>query len=225
MILVIEYSTPVASLALGDGTRNFSRSWSREKRGGEQLTPNIEALLEDAGLQVSAISKIVVSGGPGSFTGIRLAVSAARALAYVLSVPVALVDSLSAVAYSCEPSLKEVTVLTNAFGNSVYYGRFANVNGLWNLCEGPQHIPLSEASRYLANSTFVAGDAAEELKLTANPDFGHKLKQDSRAVSYPNATKVLQAILDQGLALEWKSWESLTPLYIKRSGAEEKHRS
>lgn len=233
MILVLEYSTPVASLAIGDGTQIFSRSWSREKRSGEQLTPNIEALLNEAGLKVSDISKIVVSGGPGSFTGIRLAVSAARALAYVLKTPVALIDSLSAIAVSSEASLGELTVLSNAFGNSVYYASFkasassqgSAVQEHWRMTKGPLHVPISELSSLIGSKTVVAGDALSELNLLAHPQFGMHLTQDHRAATHPNATKVLHSVLDQGLAFQWKTWETLSPLYIKRSGAEEKHGS
>ncbi len=64
----------------------------------QNLTPQIETILRNNGLSIGDVTAIAVSHGPGSFTGIRIGVSTARALAQVLNIPCIPVSSLEALA-------------------------------------------------------------------------------------------------------------------------------
>lgn len=64
----------------------------------QNLTPQISQILQDSALQIGDIGAIAVSHGPGSFTGIRIGVSTARALAQILDIPCIAVSSLEALA-------------------------------------------------------------------------------------------------------------------------------
>ena len=64
----------------------------------QNLTPQISKVLADAGLSIDDVSAIAVSHGPGSFTGIRIGVSTARALSQVKGIPCVPVSSLEALA-------------------------------------------------------------------------------------------------------------------------------
>ena len=64
----------------------------------QNLTPQIGQVLSDAGITVDDLSAIAVANGPGSFTGIRIGVSTARALSQVKGVPCVPVSSLEALA-------------------------------------------------------------------------------------------------------------------------------
>ena len=97
--LALDTSTSQGGVAVLEGERVLSRIvWSREKSHSEFLTPNIETCLRDAGLEVRALDRIAVGRGPGSFTGIRVAINAARALAYALSKPVFTFDTMEILA-------------------------------------------------------------------------------------------------------------------------------
>ncbi len=65
----------------------------------ERLIPEIQTLFEKAGKNVKELSAVAVGVGPGSFTGVRIALSAARGLGLALGVPVYGVSSLEAYAY------------------------------------------------------------------------------------------------------------------------------
>jgi tRNA threonylcarbamoyladenosine biosynthesis protein TsaB len=100
LILNIETATKNCSVALAkDGqtiaireiaTQNFSHA--------EKLHVFIEELLEETNLKLQDLSAIAASQGPGSYTGLRIGVSAAKGLCYALSIPLIAVDTLELLA-------------------------------------------------------------------------------------------------------------------------------
>lgn len=94
MILCLETATPVCSVALCDRAGIISVRESRENKShATQLTVFIEEMLEEAGIKASELEAVAVSKGPGSFTGLRIGVSAAKGIAYGGSVPLIGVDT------------------------------------------------------------------------------------------------------------------------------------
>ena len=104
LILNIETATKNCSVALAkDGqtiaireiaTQNFSHA--------EKLHVFIEELLEETNLKLQDLSAIAASQGPGSYTGLRIGVSAAKGLCYALSIPLIAVDTLELLARKIE---------------------------------------------------------------------------------------------------------------------------
>lgn len=88
----------------------------------ERLFPALGELLERAGAAYADLTRIVVTTGPGSFTGLRIGLSAARGLALALSIPVVGVPSLTALSLS---ATGPVTVLLDARRGEAYVQRFA----------------------------------------------------------------------------------------------------
>jgi len=100
-ILNIETATNVCSVALGKDGQLLSIKESAEERShASQLTVLIQEVLGEAGLGVSDLNAIAVSKGPGSYTGLRIGVSAAKGLCYSLDIPLIAVDTLQAMANS-----------------------------------------------------------------------------------------------------------------------------
>ena len=60
----------------------------RETGHAERLMPMIESVMHGAGLRFSSINRIAVTLGPGSFTGLRIGIAAARALGLAANIPV-----------------------------------------------------------------------------------------------------------------------------------------
>ena len=100
LILNIETATKNCSIALAKeaktiaireiATQNFSHA--------EKLHVFIEELFAETNLKLQDLSAIAVSQGPGSYTGLRIGVSAAKGLCYALSVPLIAVDTLELLA-------------------------------------------------------------------------------------------------------------------------------
>lgn len=100
MLLAFDTTQDVCSVALLDGAGvplgNIRRQMSRGH--AEALIPMIEEALSDIGAKMVSIDRLAVTIGPGTFTGVRVGVSAARGLALALKVPVAGITTLEMLA-------------------------------------------------------------------------------------------------------------------------------
>ena len=94
LTLAFDTATDVATAALGRDGAVLGERRSRAVR----ILEDVERLLADAGLRAEEIDAIVVGTGPGSYTGLRMGLITARTLAFSLSVPVAGVSTLDALA-------------------------------------------------------------------------------------------------------------------------------
>ena len=103
-ILAIETTGPFGSVALVSEEENKcvvlgEMTSADEMNHLKDLLPQASRLLESAGVKKSELTHIAVSAGPGSFTGIRIGVSTARALAQALDIPCVSVPTLDAFLY------------------------------------------------------------------------------------------------------------------------------
>lgn len=92
----------------------------------QNLTPQIEQVIKESGIALADLDVIAVSHGPGSFTGIRIGVSTARALSQILGTPCAAVSSLEALALNAAPMDSGVLVcpMLDARRNQIYGGGY-----------------------------------------------------------------------------------------------------
>jgi tRNA threonylcarbamoyladenosine biosynthesis protein TsaB len=95
-IVCIETSTKACSIALFRGTELLAHRLEipEEFRHAERLHPLLDELMKEAKLQYSELGAIAISRGPGSYTGLRIGVSAAKGLAYALDLPFIAIDTL-----------------------------------------------------------------------------------------------------------------------------------
>lgn len=100
MLLAFDTTLDICSVALLDDqgalAAHIAKSMSRGH--AEALVPMIDEALQQAGASMDAISRIAVTTGPGTFTGVRVGVSAARGFALALKLPVAGITSLEMLA-------------------------------------------------------------------------------------------------------------------------------
>lgn len=125
LILAFDTSAAHCAAALLFGGQNDGRVWLKseamEKGQAERLMPLISDLLAEAGVVLADVTAIAVGIGPGNFTGVRIAVAAARGLALGLGVPAIGVTRLEALAYGLP---RPVTVVEDARRGEVYVQRF-----------------------------------------------------------------------------------------------------
>lgn len=90
MILAIKTDMPEAELYLCDakGTILATRQWTAHRELSDTIFVKINELFEEAESSLSDITVVAVFKGPGSFTGLRIGVAVANALAYALQIPV-----------------------------------------------------------------------------------------------------------------------------------------
>jgi tRNA threonylcarbamoyladenosine biosynthesis protein TsaB len=107
-ILCIETSTTVCSVCVTADDKILSH---KEINNGfshaENLHVFIEDILKEANLSIKQINAVAVSKGPGSYTGLRIGVSAAKGLCYALQIPLISIDTLQSMAYAVSHSKNE----------------------------------------------------------------------------------------------------------------------
>lgn len=170
ILLAIDTSGSGCFAAIHDSDRNVTLGIAGEEIGrghAERLMDFIDVALEKAGVELSAVERIAVTIGPGSFTGIRVGVAAARGLSLALGVPAVGVSTLAAIAaahLSGHPAMP-VFVAIDAKRGEAYCQAFA-ADG--SAITAPLILPLEEArSAAEASRGVVIGSAAPLLAGTA----------------------------------------------------------
>ncbi|MCB0685470.1 MAG: tRNA (adenosine(37)-N6)-threonylcarbamoyltransferase complex dimerization subunit type 1 TsaB [Saprospiraceae bacterium] len=99
MILCLETSAAICSVALTDQGHLISLKESKSPNDhASMILKHVDACLGEAGTQLDQLEAIAISQGPGSFTGLRVGVSAAKGLCFALDLPMIAISTLAALA-------------------------------------------------------------------------------------------------------------------------------
>ena len=142
-----------AALLLPDG-RVLTRLEPMEKGQAERLMPLLEELLREAGLGWSDLTRLAVGTGPGNFTGVRIAVAAARGLALGLGIPAVGITRLEALAFGLP---RPITVVEDARRGEVYVQGFGTETSEALLLDGSDLAHVVETAHVTGSA---AGPAA-----------------------------------------------------------------
>jgi tRNA threonylcarbamoyladenosine biosynthesis protein TsaB len=210
-LLAIDTSRGACSAAVYDGETRFAlaRESAPMQRGhAEALAPIVKRLLGEVEGGASSLGKIAVAVGPGSFTGLRIGVAMARAMALTLDIPVVGVSTLIAYAGPMldDPRPGVIASVIEAGHGQVY---FHLIDSKAKQIFSPRLISLRDAVRAIGGSTArIVGDAAGLLAEEARRA---GLDVDASAGSnYPD----IVAIARVGLAADPGAWPA-RPFYVK----------
>ena len=222
-ILALETSAKSVSAAVVEnGTVLCSAYQNTGLTHSRTLMPLVDGMLRAADLQMSDMELIAVAQGPGSFTGLRIGVSAAKGLAWTLDVPCCGVSTLLAMAQNLRHTEATVICAMDARRNQVYNALFRAKDGvLERLCDD-RAIGLAELAEELKNDDslkFVVGDGAK-LCYTYLQQQGIACRMAPTALVMQNAVGV--GLAAEELAAEGKtvSAHELVPVYLRLSQAE-----
>lgn len=129
-LLLFDCTDSRLSVALQVGDQVYSQTQNQPRQQSLHLLPTIEQLLSQAGLTLEHLDAIACTCGPGSFTGIRIVVSAAQGLAYGVGCRLIPLSSLKALAFQSqvikEPQLNSIQVIAmlDARMGGVYWASF-----------------------------------------------------------------------------------------------------
>jgi tRNA threonylcarbamoyladenosine biosynthesis protein TsaB len=220
LILAIDTSGKSGGITLAEGNQQSFRVLGASPIAGgtfsAQLVPVIASLLEKYGFTAKDIGGFAVASGPGSFTGLRVGLSAVKGLAEVLAKPIAAVSLLEALATLSEKPGRVAAAL-DAGRAEVFCGLYqvstegaSRINE--NLLSHPEFLQQLNNDE-LANS--ITSDASlAELASAAHA------KVQIKVVDRPGSTMIAQIGLKKLLAGETVSGEALDANYIRRSDAE-----
>lgn len=223
MYLGIETSSDVSSVAVMDDQRLIGElTVQAGLTHSEQLVPHIELLLKQSGVAKTALTGIAVSIGPGSFTGLRIGMGTAKALAYALNIPLLGVMTMDGIAHNFWQFSGVLAIMVDAQKKNVYEGRYRWVNGKLVCEQEPTVKTRDEALKALAaldEPVILAGDGIIKFGHTL-ADYGPNLQLASPALRIPKASGVLLAAMPRFLAEAPDEAAHVVPYYIRRSEAE-----
>ncbi|MDF5751471.1 tRNA (adenosine(37)-N6)-threonylcarbamoyltransferase complex dimerization subunit type 1 TsaB [Spongiactinospora sp. TRM90649] len=126
LVLAFDTATPAVTAALHDGERVLAASTAIDaRRHGELLVPAVQAILGDSGVTPADLTAIVAGTGPGPYTGLRVGLVTAQALATAVGVPAYGLCTLDALAF--ESGLDApFLVATDARRKEVFWARYAD---------------------------------------------------------------------------------------------------
>jgi tRNA threonylcarbamoyl adenosine modification protein YeaZ len=214
LTLALSASTRTASVALLSGSDTFSLENPIPRKHSEFLNSALAELLKKSGAEISDIGAVRLDRGPGSFTGERAAVSFAKTLAYSFKIPILATTSLEVLlAQSPEPALAILDAHRNLF-----YAQFSQDPPLQ-----PQLLSLTSLDVLIGehpdSSLFhVAADCGDALRAGLSASSQRRINFGANQICYPKAETLLRS---DRLNFEKFDWNSLFPLYIRLSSAEE----
>lgn len=167
-ILNLETSAKDCSVALGkNGECLFSSKSEGEWKHSREITLLIRQTIEESGLTIDQLSAVAVSSGPGSYTGLRVGTSAAKAMAFAMDIPLIAVETLKLIAAPYrEQALKEKNIIIpviDARRDEVYYqiydASLKALNEASNLVIEPDSL-----DEFAGKNNIICGDAAEKAE-------------------------------------------------------------
>ncbi len=163
-ILALETSAVCASVAVTEDEKLIAQSFQRSGlTHSATLMPMVSDLLKNAGLRLEDMDAIAVAAGPGSFTGVRIGVAAAKGLAWPGDKPCAPCSTLESMAWPLAHLDGEICAVMDARRNQVYAARFLAEGGkLTRLSEdGAVSLDgLAEQAKISGKTQILVGDGA-----------------------------------------------------------------
>ena len=225
LILALDTSAKPVSCALADGEKVIAEFYANSGLTHSQtLMPMIENLLNVAGKSVSQLDAIAVNVGPGSFTGVRIGVSAAKGIAFTHQIPCISVSTLESMAEKTSVfSDAVICCLMDARCQQVYSALFEkDGEGNVNRLSDDEALTMAEmAARLLAlgRPVILVGDGSE-MCYRVWKDTIPNVYLAPAAVRYQSAaaTAVIAArLFADGQVV---SAEELQPMYLRLPQAE-----
>ena len=218
-VLILETSAKVGQAALGTGEAVLAEARLEEgRRRASDLTLAVQTLLQVQGWRARDLTAVVVGLGPGSYTGLRVGLASAKALAYASGCDFFGVETFAAIATQVPSSVDQLSVVGDGLQGKVFerlYERRA-AHG-W---EPVGKLRLLDGSVWLAGlekGTVVSGPAAEAYAARI------PLGVECTAAEYrePHPQSLLLAAIRFPWAVTRDMWRA-EPFYLRGSSAEEK---
>ncbi|MES2677959.1 MAG: tRNA (adenosine(37)-N6)-threonylcarbamoyltransferase complex dimerization subunit type 1 TsaB [Pseudomonadota bacterium] len=163
-ILAFDTTNSTLSVAIAfDKKLIAQKNILENNKHSEMLIPVIEECLRQAEIWYQDLDAIAFTNGPGSFTGIRVGYSCAKALAIATSLPVIAVSSLEVIAYSYLGEGKKILVVNDARLEEFFIQEFVIKNGQLKPSFEPMMIKVEELKDFLPKEKFVLAGSAKNM--------------------------------------------------------------
>jgi tRNA threonylcarbamoyladenosine biosynthesis protein TsaB len=220
-LLLIETSGRIGEVAVAEGpTILAARRLDQARRHARDLAPAVAELLKEQAWRPHQLDAIIVSRGPGSYTGLRVGIVSAQILAYAAGCAVLAVDTFAAIARQAPAGVDRLAILADAQQDKVYVQYYTQTE--------PGKAWQSQSSlQILAMNNFLAQhDPATWFTGPALHIWAERLPPELRSLEQQHWDPQVGSLLEAGLS-RWFVGERddpwrLEPLYARPSAAEEK---
>ena len=217
-ILAFDTATDACTVALRHGDNTLSLHQHKPRQQAALLLPAIDQLMAEAGISPSQLDGVVFGRGPGSFTGLRIAASAAQGIAFGADVGVIGVSTLAAIAQGCirNTNANDVLVLLDARLSEVYCARYQrDESGLAVSKTDEQLLAPSNLTSMISTGTplSIVGSGVAEYREAIEPQLHDQVTLlDDYA---PQAIDLIALAMPDIDAGQWRPPEAALPVYIR----------
>jgi tRNA threonylcarbamoyladenosine biosynthesis protein TsaB len=212
MILAIDTSGQNLGLALAiNGECNHSLLLKPGLKHGEILQNTVAELIQKAGVDFGKLTAIASTLGPGSFTGLRIGLAAAKAYSYALNIPLTGISTLESAAYAIANAPRPVVVLFDAKRNEIYWAAFDCSRDIPVRLTPDTVGPIEQLQELADNEAIFFGPQSLEGLIKQQFGVADYRANDDFNLAIPAALSGEQDI-KRGLQLERNE---LTPIYLR----------
>jgi tRNA threonylcarbamoyladenosine biosynthesis protein TsaB len=220
LILGIETATAQVSVAIGGHEGVIALfEVARGRRHAEILAPAIEFVCRQADIELDEFGVIAVDTGPGLFTGMRVGLASAKALAQALRIPMIGISSLDLLAFPCRHTDRVVVPVIDARKGEVFWAMYRQVPGGLQQVAPPTVGPVEElVADLLARSQEVlcVGDGAHRYRDEILDGYHCEIGGDE----HPSAGPLVQLAHARALREDWVNPRDIHPVYLRAPDAQ-----
>lgn len=219
--LLIETSVAVGQVGLALGSRVLiERQLDIQHRHNRDLAPAVADLLQGAGWRPRDLHGVIVSRGPGSYTGLRVGIMSAKTLAYATGCRLIPVDTFACIARQAPPQVGLLDVIADAQQGQVYTQTFVRElqTQKW---QSASELIIEPLTTWLARRQPLAWATGPAVVTFAKQVNGQTNLVPTQHC-LPRLESMLQEAIEHGSALSGAELLTCEPLYLRPSSAEEK---
>lgn len=222
LILGVETATERVSVAIGghEGVLGLFEI-TRGRRHAETLVPAIEFVCKQADVELDEIGCIAVDVGPGLFTGMRVGMSTAKALAQALRISMIGVSSLDLLAFPLRHTDRTIAAVIDARRGELFYAFYRQVpGGVQRVTEPTVGRAADLAADIIARNqdAVCVGDGAlrykDEILDLVRVEFAEQW------LAQPSAAPLVQLAHARALREDWVNPWDLQPIYLRKPDAQ-----
>lgn len=162
VVLYIDTCTKYMCVGLSKGDKLvYKKQYDAFKRQSEVAALEIDKCLKESNVNPSELTKIVVTNGPGSYTGIRIGLTLAKVMSKVLNIKLVCLSSLKTMCGN-----EDASAIIDAKGKRVYYGKYKNGEEIISDCI--KYIAELDLEEAYVGETGVIGKEEKEIDIIEN---------------------------------------------------------
>lgn len=159
MLLAIDTSTHYLNIALHNGQQLLAEhTWYSANQHSVELSPAIESMLAKSGVTPHDLTAIAIAQGPGSFTGLRIGMAVAKALAQALNIPLIPVKTFDILATATPYFRGSLYVAVQAGRGRVLVQRYRWTKSMWEAVEEPVNTDWASFLQTLDKAALITGE-------------------------------------------------------------------